>query len=150
MWENLVFVVTTDNGGPITECGGIGAKNGILRGCKCNLWDGGVRGTAFINSPLLQATQPAGYIYHGLMHAVDLFPTLLLGAAGLPRAVGRKALDGLDMWRALQHNATSPRQVAYLGVSELYIGLHGPAIRSGPPPWPPRLSVSPPARCALG
>ena len=46
----------------------------------------------------------------------------LLSAAGLARAVGKKPLDGLDMWAALQHNSTSPRQLAYIGVSELYIG----------------------------
>eukprot|EP01052_Picozoa_sp_SAG31_P024696 SAG31_NODE_2118_length_6410_cov_3.846142_5_plen_305_part_00 len=94
---------------------------------QCNLWDGGVRGTAFINSPLLQLSE--GYTYFGLMHAVDIFPTLLLGAAGLTRDAGTKPLDGLDMWTALQHNGTSPRKYAYIGVSELYIGLHGPALR---------------------
>lgn len=103
----------------------------------------------------------------GLMHAVDIFPTLLLGAAGLTRAIGRKPLDGLDLWAALKSNSTSPRKdvrmhlhtqksrrvvpcktagsllrlwliaghdvrcwcQVYIGVSELYIGLHGPAIR---------------------
>ena len=34
MWPSTVFIVTTDNGAPITECGGIGGSNVPLRGCS--------------------------------------------------------------------------------------------------------------------
>jgi len=34
MWPSTIFIVTTDNGAPITECGGIGGSNVPLRGCS--------------------------------------------------------------------------------------------------------------------
>jgi hypothetical protein len=62
------------------------------------------------------------------MHAVDWLP-MALAAAGLPPVAGGKPLDGLNMWPALSHNGSSPRTSVYYGVTELYIGLNGPAVR---------------------
>jgi hypothetical protein len=98
-------------------------------------WEGGTRGTAFVYSPSLLNT--SGYTYTGLMAHVDWFPTIMQGIVGSHRTnpVGstpqRKGheLDGFNMLQALQTNGTSPRTEIYYGTTEMYIGLHGPAIR---------------------
>ena len=35
----------------------------------------------------------------------------------------------VDRWAALNSNETSPRTSVYYGVTEMYIGDHGPAVR---------------------
>ena len=48
LYENSVIVFSTDNGGP-TE-----ASNFPFRGVKEQLYEGGIRGLAFVHSPLLE------------------------------------------------------------------------------------------------
>ena len=83
LYENSVIVFTTDNGGdPI-----FGGNNWPLRGKKGSYWEGGVRGAAFVHSPLLEER---GVERGNLMHVVDWFPTIL----GLvDRAVEREEKD---------------------------------------------------------
>lgn len=96
MMENSVVIVTTDNGG------GPWNSNLPLKGSKETVYEGGIRGAAFVTSPLLNWS---GYRYSGLMHIVDWFPTLL-GIAGIPAP---EDIDGVDQWSALSNNMTSPR-----------------------------------------
>ena len=56
MWDNTFTVFTTDNGGPIHECAGIGASNFPLRGGKCSVLEGGTKGTALLYSALLRVS----------------------------------------------------------------------------------------------
>lgn len=86
-----------------------------MRGGKFGLWEGGVRITAFIGGPLVNAPDgQIGRTWHGLGHVSDLLPTLL-GAAGLPvpspddGITGPTRLDGMMLWKAIITNATSPR-----------------------------------------
>ena len=128
MMANAVIIFTTDNGGPIHECAGIGASNLPLRGGKCSVLEGGTKGTAFLHSALLKKR---GYAYAGLMHAVDWLPTLIGGAAGIDLAGKTKPLDGIDQWAALSSQSTEfPRKVQYYGVTDSSIGIHGPALRN--------------------
>ena len=53
MWSNTLFVLTTDNGGPIGK--NAGANNYPLRGGKYSSWEGGVRGTAFLSGGFVPA-----------------------------------------------------------------------------------------------
>lgn len=48
------------------------------------------------------------YVYPGLMHAVDWFPTLA-GMLSLPAPTTAFPLDGVDMSEAISSNSTSPR-----------------------------------------
>ena len=41
MWDNLLIVFSTDNGGPIYANGTAGANNYPLKGGKMNNWEGG-------------------------------------------------------------------------------------------------------------
>jgi len=119
MWDNTVFIVTTDNGGNL---GGSG-NNWPLRGGKFTFWQGGVRGNAFIHSPLLPAAM-AGATWHGLAHAVDWYTTIadLAGVASLD-GTGLLPPDGVQLWDAIVANASSPRTELVLNIDSSKGGL---------------------------
>jgi len=97
LYDNSVILVTTDNGG------GPWYSNSPLKGTKETMYEGGIRGSSFVSSPLLKTS---GYKYKGLMHVTDWVPTLL-GLAGVPVPEG---LDGVDVWDSISNNETSPRK----------------------------------------
>ena len=100
MWNDTLIVFTTDNGGPVQS----GASNWPLRGSKATLWEGGHRGAAFVHGKMLNKT---GYVYNGMIHTVDWYPTLL-SLAGVN--VDDTDLDGMNVWDAISNNKSSPRQ----------------------------------------
>ena len=53
MLQDSIIVFTTDNGGPAAGFDINHASNWPLRGVKDTLWEGGVRGAAFLWSPRL-------------------------------------------------------------------------------------------------
>ena len=73
------------------------------RAGKCSIWEGGTKGVSIVASPLLTKTNIA---YHGLAHAVDWLPTLIVGALSGSTA-STKPLDGHDLWAALLSNDPS-------------------------------------------
>ena len=79
-----------------------------------------MRGTAFVwqGSSVKLKQRIRGRVWNGLMHIVDILPSIVSGIAGLPLAAGK---DGLDVWAALVGNKTSPRREALLQLSVRHI-----------------------------
>jgi arylsulfatase A-like enzyme len=95
--------------------------NGPLRDGKGTLYEGGCKVPALVNWPGHVKAQRV----NGLIHAVDLYPTLA-GLAGASIA-GGKPLDGVDAWKTVATGATSQRTELIYNV-EPFRG----AVRQGP------------------
>ena len=66
---------------------------------------GGVRGAAFVHSPLLESK---GRVSLDLMHVTDWLPTLYALAGG--SASKLRDVDGYNLWDTLSSGKSSPRQ----------------------------------------
>ena len=77
-----------------------------LRGGKYTLWEGGVRGVAFVHSPLLV---DAKRVSNDIMHVTDWLPTLYHAAGGDLDDIKIK-LDGYNMWNMISLSKRSPRK----------------------------------------
>lgn len=104
--DNTLFIFSSDNGGPapdrITD-------NGAYRGGKGDLYEGGVRVSAFAT---WHRVIPPGTTNDSPMHIVDWRPTLqrLCGV----RQTNHLPLDGLDIWPTLTQGAPSPHDTILL------------------------------------
>ncbi|XP_070532645.1 arylsulfatase J-like isoform X2 [Ptychodera flava] len=102
LWENTVLLFLSDNGGPQNErCE---SSNWPLLGKKLQLFEGGTRVVGFVHGDMLPES---GYRYHGMIHFVDWYPTLVGLAGG---EITDQEVDGIDVWRALSMNRPSPRK----------------------------------------
>ena len=118
MRENTIIVFQSDNGGTRNAMFAgegdmskvvIPCDNGPYREGKGALYEGGTRVPALVNWP---GHVKAGSTVDGMMHVVDMYPTL----AGLAGAqLGKnKPLDGMDMWATISEGKPSPRtEVVY-------------------------------------
>ncbi|XP_077560799.1 arylsulfatase I-like [Haemaphysalis longicornis] len=104
MLEESIIVFSSDNGAVPGGYWVNFGSNWPLRGMKGTLWEGGIRGAAFIWSPLMQRSH---IVSSQLMHITDWLPTLYSAAGGDIKDLGH--LDGFDMWQALSAGANSPR-----------------------------------------
>lgn len=105
--NNSIIVFTTDNGGAAAGFNGNAASNWPLKGTKDTLWEGGVRGSAMIWSPLLEE-KFRSRVSTELMSIEDWLPTLYSAAGGQVSDLG--AIDGFDMWPSLGRSTVpSPR-----------------------------------------
>jgi len=136
-----VIITTTDNGGPSgTTCGDCnGALNFPLRGGKHSLYEGGVRGTAFVWSEALFGRYPQGRIYNGLSHITDWLPTMLSWTnTTTPSPLPGFELHGFDLssYLAATANGTgntssSPRDYAILAINPTCNGTAGIVTSDG-------------------
>lgn len=102
--SNSIIVFSTDNGGPAAGFNLNAASNFPLRGVKNTLWEGGVRGAAFIWSPLLTSNQ---VVSDQMMQISDWLPTLFSAAGGDISLL--QNIDGINMWDVLNANTASSR-----------------------------------------
>lgn len=125
MWDNLLFVTSSDNGGP--EYPGGGANNYPLRGGKLTDWQGGIRVNAFVSGGFLP-DKMRGQKTEGYIHLADWYGTFC-GIAGVD-PVDKKAaaanlppVDSLDMWPLISgENPTSPRTDIYASIHAMISG----------------------------
>lgn len=128
MREDTLVLFHSDNGGTRSKMfvgegeltGELPPLNDPLRDGKGNLYEGGTRVVALANWPGRIAPGTS----NGLMHVVDMLPTLAgLTAADLGQT---KPLDGVDVWQALGAGQASPRQDLVYNVDP-----SGGAVRDG-------------------
>ena len=139
LWDNLLFVFCSDNGGPLYFSGNLfsppaledieGGNNWPLRGGKGSNTEGGVRVPAFVAGGFLPAAS-RGAALGGFVASEDWYPTFC-GLAGVDPADERAAaaglppVDGFDVWPMLSGaNASTPRTLHFLGSAA---GVVGPA-----------------------
>eukprot|EP00038_Savillea_parva_P020803 m.32546 g.32546 ORF g.32546 m.32546 type:complete len:730 (-) comp4898_c0_seq1:218-2407(-) len=120
MWDDLVIVFSTDNGGPIYANGTAGANNYPLKGGKMNNWEGGIRGNSFVSGGFL-APSVQGTVYEGLVTAWDWYHTFC-ALAGVDPTDNRAALANLPPIDSYDHSGlilgtsmTSPRTELPIG-----------------------------------
>jgi len=118
--ENTLIIFSSDNGGPRSAvvasgahskeeraAGGVKqeslpANNGILRGGKGSLYEGGVRTPTIFNWP----ARLKPYVVNEPLHMVDIMPTALALAGA--KASPDKPLDGKDIWATVAEGKPSP------------------------------------------
>eukprot|EP00037_Helgoeca_nana_P013108 m.120372 g.120372 ORF g.120372 m.120372 type:complete len:457 (-) comp21838_c0_seq6:19-1389(-) len=113
MWDNTLFVWSSDNGGPQYWA----ANNYPLRGGKGTDFEGGVQTAAFVSGGLLPMSV-RGTVLNEMIHVCDWYRTFGVLAGVLPSSgtirgasgSGVPTVDGLDMWPLVSGaNGTSPR-----------------------------------------
>ena len=113
LWDNLLFVTSSDNGGPVHE--GNGANNYPLKGGKVSDWQGGVRVNAFVSGGYLPQSM-RGKKTEGKIHLADWYSTFCY-LAGVDPTDERAAkanlppIDSMNMWPLISgQTSESPRK----------------------------------------
>ena len=120
MWDDLLVVFSTDNGGPIYGNGSAGANNYPLKGGKMNNWEGGIRGNAFVSGGFVPPSM-RGTKYEGLVTLWDWYATFSALAGVDPTdhraaAAGLPPIDSYDMSAVVLGRAVqSPRREIAVG-----------------------------------
>ena len=113
LWDDLLFVVSSDNGGPLMSAQ-FGGNNFPLKGGKTTDWQGGVRVNAFASGGYLPQSM-RGQKTEGYIHVADWYATFS-ALAGVDPTDDRAAkanlppIDSLNVWPLISgQNSTSPR-----------------------------------------
>ena len=127
MWDNLLFVTSSDNGGPVYPGGG--ANNYPLKGGKLSDWQGGIRVNAFVSGGFLPEKM-RGQKTEGYIHLADWYGTFCHLAGVDPtdeRAAKAKLppVDSFNMWPLISgENSTSPRVDVPASINTLISGSY--------------------------
>jgi arylsulfatase A-like enzyme len=127
MRDNTLIIFHSDNGGTRNAMFAgegdmskivIPCDNGPYRDGKGSLYEGGTRVCALANWP---GHIKAGGTVDGMIHAVDMYPTLI-GVAGA-KLGKNKPLDGLDVWSTIGEGKESPRTEIVYNVEPFRAGI---------------------------
>ena len=126
MWDNTLFIITSDNGGP-SGTDGNGGNNCPLRGGKYSNFQGGVHVNAIVSGGIIPNNRK-NITLNGLMHITDWYHTFCYLAginasdiraskAGLPQ------IDSINMWDYLIGNYTNTNKLndSYSGRNDIYL-----------------------------
>jgi arylsulfatase I/J len=139
LWNNSLFVYTSDNGGPSYLNGTSGGNNFPLTGGKMSNYEGGIRVSSIVSGGLVPMSK-AGSTYDGLVAVFDwyaMFVTLAGGSLADPAAAaaGLPPVDAIDLSAAIlgidrsAPDDASSRQ-AVLERTELAIGTEEESMRN--------------------
>ncbi|MGH9023258.1 MAG: arylsulfatase, partial [Acidimicrobiia bacterium] len=127
MRDNTIVIFQSDNGGTRSAMFAgegdmskvvIPCDNGPYRDGKGSLYEGGTRVPALVNWP---GHVKAGSIVDGMIHVVDMYPTLVGIAGG---QLGKnKPLDGMDVWSTVSEGKPSPRTEVVYNVEPFRAGI---------------------------
>ena len=127
MRGNTIIIFQSDNGGTRNamftgehDMSGvtIPCDNGPYREGKGTLYEGGSLVPALVNWP---GHIKPGTVVDGLMHEVDIYPTLVGLAGG--KFDKNKPLDGLDMWPTISEGKPSPRTEIIYNIEPFRAGV---------------------------
>ena len=113
MWDNLLWVTSSDNGGPAYPGGG--ANNYPLKGGKASDWQGGVRVNAFASGGFLPQKMQ-GQKLTGKIHLADWYATFCSLAEVDPKderaaKANLPPIDSMNMWPLISgETEQSPRE----------------------------------------
>ena len=125
LWDNLLFVTSSDNGGP--EYAGGGANNFPLKGGKLTSWQGGVRVNAFVSGGLLPEER-RNKKAEGYIHLADWYGTFceMAGVDPTDEAAAKAKLppvDSMNMWPYISGKTDeSPRKDVPVNINTLISG----------------------------
>ncbi|EDO38943.1 predicted protein [Nematostella vectensis] len=105
MLRDSVVIFTTDNGGAPYGLNWNRGSNFPLRGGKDMLWEGGVKGVAFVYSDLIKQK---GRVSKELIDVTDWVPTIYHLAGGTAEFLVPN-MDGKNVWSTISEGAPSPR-----------------------------------------
>eukprot|EP01084_Bolivina_argentea_P289519 497184_1 len=130
VWNNTLFVWTTDNGSPVNGAG----SNYPFRGSKMSNWEGGVHVPALVTGGVLPS-EMKGKSLNGLIHITDFYATFCYVAGDInPQDINPDApspIDSLNMWPYLSGQVyESPRNVI-VHDHRMYTNVTQGAIRNG-------------------
>lgn len=125
--DNTLIIFQSDNGGTQNAMFAgegdmskikIPCDNGPYRDGKGSLYEGGTRVCALANWP---GHIKAGSVVDGMMHVVDMYPTLA-GLAGASTAKC-KPLDGMNVWPTISEGKPSPRTEMVYNIEAFRAGI---------------------------
>ncbi|XP_057664046.1 arylsulfatase B-like [Diorhabda carinulata] len=122
MLQNTVILFFSDNGAQTEGLYQNFGSSWPFRGLKFTLFEGGVRGTGVLYSPLLKKKN---YVNRRLIHVTDFLPTFYRVAGGDVDKLGN--IDGIDQWDTISGNAPTNRTEILINIDETsgYSGVIG-------------------------
>jgi len=113
-YKDTIIVFMSDNGARYDVEKQV--YNYPLKGFKGTFYEGGTKVPGFVHSTLLDSSV-TGSRYKGLMHMVDLYPTL----AQLSNTEELKGLDGMNHWQHINGAQDSPRQDMIYNIDDSFL-----------------------------